>query len=79
MYPPLCLPAVCEDKDGEKAAAKDAEKVEKSPNAEEFFTEEEQDILHYPEKYEIRFAVWDKIKELINRYTVQNDENELNP
>ena len=57
----------------------DAEKVEKSPNAEEFFTEEEQDILHYPEKYEIRFAVWDKIKELIDRYVVQNDENELNP
>ena len=79
MYPPLCLPPACEDKDGEKDAAIDAEKVEKSPNAEEFFTEEEQDILHYPEKYEIRFAVWDKIKELIDRYVVQNDENELNP
>ena len=79
MYPPLCLPPACEDKDGEKDAAIDAEKVEKSPNAEEFCTEEEQDILHYPEKYEVRFAVWDKIKALIDKYTVQNDEKEANP
>lgn len=70
MYPPLCLPAVCEEKD--------AEDVEKSDEAEEFFTEEERDILHYPRKYEVRFAVWDKIKELIEEYTVQNGEKEIN-
>ncbi len=71
MYPPLCLPAACEEKE--------TEKVEKSDEAEEFFTDEEKDILHYPEKYEVRFAVWDKIKELIDKYTVQNDEKEINP
>ncbi len=71
MYPPLCLPPVC----GEKCE----ENIEKSDSAEEYFTEEEKDILHYPEKYEVRFAVWDKIKELINKYTVQSDEKEINP
>ena len=71
MYPPLCLPAACEEKE--------TENIEKSDEAEEFFTKEEKDILHYPEKYEIRFAVWDKIKELIDKYTVQSDEKEINP
>lgn len=72
MYPPLCLPAACEEKET-------SEEVEKSDEAEELFTEEEKDILHYPEKYEVRFAVWDKIKELIDKCTVQNDEKEINP
>ena len=71
MYPPLCLPAACEEKE--------TENIEKSDEAEEFFTKEEKDILHYPEKYEVRFAVWDKIKELIDKYTVQSDEKEINP
>lgn len=71
MYPPLCLPAACEEKE--------TENIEKSDDAEEFFTKEEKDILHYPEKYEVRFAVWDKIKELIDKYTVQSDEKEINP
>lgn len=82
MYPPLCLPPACDDKNGEndteinsaKDTVKDSEKVEKSDEAEEFFTDEENDILHYPEKYEIRFAVWDKIKKIMKRYSVKNDE-----
>ncbi len=68
MYPPLCLPPVCEEKCEEN--------VEKSDSAEEYFTEEEKDILHYPEKYEVRFAVWDKIKEIFDKYTVHNDKIE---
>lgn len=57
MYPPLCLPAACDEQEN-------SEDVEKSDSAEMLFTEEERDILHYPKKYEVRFAVWDKIKEL---------------
>lgn len=72
MYPPLCLPAACEEQEK-------SDDVEKSDDAEELFTAEEKDILHYPEKYEVRFAVWDKIKALIDKYTVQNDEKEANP
>ena len=68
MYPPLCLPPVCEERCEEN--------VEKSDSAEEYFTEEEKDILHYPEKYEVRFAVWDKIKGIIDKYTVHNDKIE---
>ena len=37
MYPPLCLPPVCEERCEEN--------VEKSDSAEEYFTEEEKDIL----------------------------------
>lgn len=73
MYPPLCLPPACEDKNASETE-KVEEDVEKSTDAEKLFTEEEQDILHYPQKYEVRFAVWDKIKEIIGRCTVQNDE-----
>ncbi|MBQ8296691.1 MAG: stage II sporulation protein R [Ruminococcus sp.] len=55
MYPPLCIPAACEE---DVTDDKEAE--------EEFFDEEEKDIMHNPEKYRVRFAVWDKIKSLIN-------------
>lgn len=72
MYPPLCLPAVCDEKKSE-------ENVEKSDSAEELFTEEERDILHYPKKYEIRFALWDKIKAILESKNVQSDENNANP
>ena len=51
MYPPLCIPAACEVTD-------DKEKVH------ELFSDDELDIMYNPEKYEVRFAVWDKIKEL---------------
>lgn len=71
MYPPLCLPAVCDENKAE-------ETVEKSDSAEEVFTDEERDILHYPKKYEVRFALWDKIKELLERKNVQSDENNTN-
>ena len=72
MYPPLCLPAVCDERKSE-------ENVEKSDSAEELFTEEERDILHYPKKYEIRFALWDKIKAIVESKNVQSDENNANP
>lgn len=53
MYPPLCLPAACEA--GE-------ETVTENKSAEELFDEKELDILTKPKKYEVRFAIWDKIK-----------------
>lgn len=52
MYPPLCIPAACEVTDDKTTE-------------EEMFTEEELDIMYKPEKYEVRFAIWDKIKELL--------------
>lgn len=52
MYPPLCIPAACEVTDNKTTE-------------EEMFTEEELDIMYKPEKYEVRFAIWDKIKELL--------------
>ena len=51
MYPPLCIPAACEVMDD-----KDTEK--------EFFDDKEMDILEKPQKYRVRFAIWDKIKEI---------------
>lgn len=52
MYPPLCIPAACGAVTGDTAAE------------EEYFTDEECDILNHPRKYRLRFALWDKIKEL---------------
>lgn len=49
MYPPLCLPAACDVEDNKEAE-------------DEFFTEKECDIMYKPKKYEVRFALWDKIK-----------------
>ena len=58
MYPPLCLPPACE--------AEEKECVSTDSGAEEeFFDEKQQDILHNPVKYNVRFAIWDKIKELL--------------
>ena len=51
MYPPLCIPAACE-----VAEDKETEK--------EFFDDKEMDILEKPQKYRVRFAIWDKIKEI---------------
>lgn len=53
MYPPLCLPAACEED------VSDDKETE-----EEFFDDSQRDILCNPEKYEIRFALWDKLKSL---------------
>ncbi len=52
MYPPLCIPAACE--------------VEEDKSAEEVFSESELDIMYHPKKYEVRFAIWDKIKEILD-------------
>ena len=52
MYPPLCIPAASEVED-DKETEKD------------FFSEKECDIM-YKQKYEVRFALWDKIKEIID-------------
>lgn len=53
MYPPLCIPAACGD-----------EEMDNDRSAEEIFSDEELDILYQPKKYRVRFAIWDKIKEL---------------
>lgn len=51
MYPPLCLPAASE--------------VEENPDTVDvFFSEKEIDIMEKPQKYKVRFAVWDKIKSI---------------
>ncbi|MCR5016483.1 MAG: stage II sporulation protein R [Ruminococcus sp.] len=62
MYPSLCVPAACEVTDDKQ------EELEK-------FGDEELDILYEPEKYEIRFAIWDKITEIRKKLVVQSDEN----
>jgi stage II sporulation protein R len=49
MYPPLCIPAASEVNSDE-----DAEKI--------FFTPQQQDIMNNPQKYKVRFMIWDKIK-----------------
>lgn len=53
MYPPLCIPAACGD-----------EELKNDRSAEEIFSDEELDILYQPKKYRVRFAIWDKIKEI---------------
>lgn len=55
MYPPLCIPAACSDD------VDDDEETE-----EQFFDDEERDIMCNPQKYKIRFAIWDKLKSWIN-------------
>ena len=53
MYPPLCLPAAKEVTDDKEAE-------------EEFFNDEERDILYHPKKYQVRFALWDKLKSVLD-------------
>ena len=62
MYPSLCVPAACEVADDKQ------EELKK-------FGDEELDILYEPEKYEIRFAIWDKFTEIRKKLVVQSDEN----
>ncbi|MDE6035371.1 MAG: stage II sporulation protein R [Ruminococcus sp.] len=52
MYPPLCLPMACEVKENPETTAV-------------FFTEKQNDIMKKPEKYRIRFALWDKLKKIL--------------
>ena len=49
MYPPLCLPMA--DK------VVDSEEVK-----EEFFTDDEIEIMEKPKKFRVRFMLWDKLK-----------------
>lgn len=87
MYPPLCLPAACtvpcgKDKAPEKSgiSAEDDDMVREDKSAEElFFSEKELDIMRKPQKYRVRFAVWDKLKEITKDNTVQSDEKCIDP
>lgn len=79
MYPPLCLPAAC---NSDSSANTDNNKnvlsadVEEDCSAEKiFFSSRELDIMKKPKKYRVRFAVWDKLKEIGDRKIVQSDEN----
>ena len=67
MYPPLCIPAACEE-------ISSAEKIDEDKSAEVLFDDDELDILYHPKKYEIRFAIWDKIKSIIDGKLVKHDE-----
>jgi len=64
MYPPLCLPAACSYTE-ETEAETESEAVE-ADGEEEFFEEPQLDIIYHPQEYEVRFAIWDKIKEIFN-------------
>lgn len=63
MYPPLCIPAACDENEDENEPS---DEVDENEAAEVFFNESERDILYHPKKYEIRFAIWDKMKEIFN-------------
>lgn len=51
MYPPLCIPSAC---------------AVRSEGEEEYFEDEELEIMYKPKKYRIRFAVWDRIKSIFD-------------
>lgn len=67
MYPPLCLPAACEYKDDPESEEAAEEMADDKDAEEEFFNDSQRDILYHPEKYEIRFAIWDKLKSLFGK------------
>ena len=60
MYPPLCLPAACGKSEAQECVQTDVQEDEEA--AEEHFDEKELDIMKKPQKYKVRFAIWDKIK-----------------
>ncbi len=60
MYPPLCLPAAC-GYAKETEAETESEEVE-ADGEEEFFEDSQLDIIYHPQEYQVRFAIWDKIK-----------------
>lgn len=64
MYPPLCFPAACDTEDKQKTET--AELTENKSVEEEHFDEKELDIMRKPRKYKVKFALWDKIKELLD-------------
>lgn len=51
MYPPLCIPSAS---------------AVRSEGEEEYFEDEELEIMYKPKKYRIRFAVWDRIKSIFD-------------
>ena len=51
MYPPLCIPMASEMTDDKEIE-------------QEFFSTRELDMIRKPEKYEVRFMLWDKLKDL---------------
>jgi len=51
MYPPLCIPSACDEQVSDNKDAED-----------EFFSDDQKDIIYNPDKYKIKFAIWDKIK-----------------
>ena len=63
MYPPLCIPAACE------SGITDDKETE-----DRFFDNSQQDIIMNPEKYRVRFALWDKIMSMADKDVVQNDK-----
>lgn len=63
MYPPLCIPAACET---EMTGDKKAE--------DRYFDDSQQDIITNPEKYRVRFALWDKIRSIADKDIVQSDK-----
>ena len=70
MYPPLCLPAACDAEADERTDV-----GENKSAADEHFDGRELDMLRKPRKYKVRFAIWDKIKSIIDDDDVQNDKN----
>jgi stage II sporulation protein R len=64
MYPPLCLPAACGNTSVQEQAEQDV--TEDKLVEEESFDEKELDMLRKPRKYRVRFAIWDKIKEILD-------------
>ena len=64
MYPPLCLPAACEET--EDADSEDETVTDDKATEEENFDEKELDILKKPKKYKLKFALWDKIKSIFS-------------
>ena len=70
MYPPLCLPAAEEftESSGEsKCESEPSLDVRENRAAEELFSDGELDILYRPEKYRVRFAIWDKLCEIVGK------------
>lgn len=64
MYPQLCIPVACT-----------AETDDDESEADTHFTEKQRDILYHPQRYRVKFAVWEKMKSLFGRKVVQSDEN----
>ena len=64
MYPPLCLPAACEKDEVQECLQSDV--AENKAAEEECFDEKELDMLRKPRKYKVKFAIWDKIKEVLD-------------